>query len=123
MSIGDIWRQNPTHQKGLSRLKTITGGSTILLLLGGLVALDIADAVETRLLLDGGLAQEGNYFMIPVVNQSNYPVIKVGGVILAALLLWFIYQRFPKVATLVAKCFVIFYTVVVLWNLTLFFRG
>ena len=89
-------------------------------LLGLLIVFVISDGLLTQLLIKGGLAREGNPFLVPIVGEAGFIVLKVVGVLLCALILWDIYKRLPKVALISTSCFVIFYGVIVLWNLSLF---
>ena len=89
-------------------------------LLGLLIVFVISDGLLTQLLIKGGLAREGNPLLVPIVGEAGFIVLKVVGVLLCALILWDIYKRFPKVALISTTCFVVFYGVIVLWNLSLF---
>ena len=89
-------------------------------LLGLLIVFVISDGLLTQLLIKGGLAREGNPFLVPIVGEAGFIVLKVVGVLLCALILWDIYKRLPKVALISTSCFVVFYGVIVLWNLSLF---
>ena len=89
-------------------------------LIGLLIIFEIADGVLTHFLVTGGLAREGNPFLIPIVGEFSFLVLKVVGVLLCAVILWDIHKRWPKVALISTSCFVIFYGVIVLWSLSLF---
>jgi len=89
-------------------------------LLGLLIGFEIADGVVSHFLIRSGLGREGNPFLLHLVGETNFLVIKVVGVFLCALILWDIYKRFPKLALISTSCFVVFYVVIVLWNLSLF---
>jgi len=89
-------------------------------LLGLLIIFEIADGVLTHFLITGGLAREGNPLLLPIVGDTSFLVLKVVGVLIAAIILWDIYKRWPKVALISASSFVMFYGVIVLWNLSLF---
>ena len=89
-------------------------------LLGLLVLLNISDAVLTYFLVDLSLAREVNPFLLPIVGQPTFIIIKVVGVLLCTLILWDIYRRHPRLAFASTSCFVVFYGGVVLWNLGVF---
>jgi len=91
-------------------------------LLGLLIIFVISDGVVTKILIESGLAREGNPFLQPIVGKAGFLVLKTVGVLLCAVILWDIYRRFPKVALIATWCFVVFYGVIVLWNLSLFAR-
>ncbi len=89
-------------------------------LLGLLIIFEIADGILTHFLITGGLAREGNPLLLPIVGETSFMVLKVVGVLIAAIILWDIYKRWPRVALISTSCFVMFYGVIVLWNLSLF---
>ena len=89
-------------------------------LLSLLVTFEISDGVLTHFLISDGVAREGNPLLLPLVGETNFLILKVVGGLLCAFILWDIYKRFPKVALISTSCFVAFYGVVVLWNLSLF---
>ncbi len=88
-------------------------------LLGLLVLFEISDGVITHFLIKGGLAREGNPFLVPIVGDTAFLVLKVVGVLLCVVILWDIHRRLPTVALVATWCFVIFYGAVTLWNLSL----
>ena len=92
-------------------------------LLGLLIAFEILDGVLTHFLIKGGLAREGNPFLLSLVGETNFLILKVVGVLLAALILWDIYKRWPRVAITTTACFVTLYVGIVLWNVSFFFPG
>ena len=92
---------------------------TIKYLLGLLVLLVVADGLLTQLLITDGKAREGNPFLQSIVGENIFIVLKVAGALLCALILWDIYKRHPRVALISTSCFVAFYGVIVLWNLSL----
>ena len=89
-------------------------------LIGLLIIFEIADGLLTHFLISGGLAREGNPLLQPIVGEAGFLILKVVGVLLCAVILWDIYKRFPKVALISTSCFVVFYGLIVLWNLSLF---
>ncbi|MFC2033517.1 DUF5658 family protein [Chloroflexota bacterium] len=92
---------------------------TIKYLLGLLVLLVVADGLLTQLLIKGGKAREANPFLQPIVGEDIFIVLKVAGALLCGLILWDIYKRHPRVAMISTSCFVVFYGMIVLWNLSL----
>jgi hypothetical protein len=89
-------------------------------LLGLLVLLNISDGVLTHFLVKFGLATEGNSFLLPVVGEPGFMIIKVLGAIICCFILWDIYRRRPRLAFMSASFFVACYGVIVLWNVGLF---
>ncbi len=92
-------------------------------LLGLLIVFEILDGVLTHFLIRNGLAREGNPFLLPLVGEANFLILKVVGVLLAALILWDIHKRWPRVAITTTACFVTLYVGIVLWNVSFFFPG
>ena len=88
-------------------------------LLGFLIVFVISDGLLTNFLVNGGLAREGNPFLQPLVGDIGFIILKAAGVLLCAVILWDIYKRFPRVALISTWCFVVFYGVIVIWNLSL----
>ena len=91
-------------------------------LLGFLIVFEILDGVLTHFLVTGGLGRESNPFLLPLVGDANFLIVKVVGVLVCALILWDIHKRSPRVALVSTSCFVLFYGGIVLWNLSLFIR-
>ena len=89
-------------------------------LLGLLAGFVVLDGLLTYFLVRHGLAQESNPFLVPIVGQNVFLVLKVVGALLCVFILWDIYRRFPRLAMISTSCFVAFYGAIVLWNLSLF---
>ena len=89
--------------------------------LGVLIALVIADGFITHFLVTGGLGREGNPFLQSIIGEQSFFVIKILGSLFCALVLWDIYKRQPKMALICSMCFVSIYSVIVIWNMSIFF--
>jgi len=90
-------------------------------LLVALIALVIADGVITHFLISSGLGREANPFLRDLVGNENFLVVKVVGVLVAVLILWDIYKRWPRAAVISSWCFVGLYAGIITWNLSVFF--
>jgi len=88
-------------------------------LLGFLIIFVVSDGLLTNFLVNGGLAREGNPFLQPLVGDIGFIILKAAGALLCAVILWDVYRRFPRVALISTWCFVVFYGVIVIWNLSL----
>ncbi len=66
------------------------------LLLIILVLLNIADAHISNFIIFGGYGYEGNLLLSYWVEQREFVLIKAGGSILAALILWDLSRRAPR---------------------------
>ncbi|MBN1176199.1 MAG: hypothetical protein JXA51_00820 [Dehalococcoidales bacterium] len=102
------------------KISSTIGKSKMKYLLATLVAFVILDGLLTELLLDGGMAREGNPFLQPLVGDAGFMVLKVAGSLLCAFILWDIYKRFPRVAAIAAWIAVVGYAIIVAWNSSLF---
>jgi len=89
-------------------------------LLGSLVLLNVADGVISYFLVDLGKGSEANPFLLHIIGEPAFMVIKIVGVLLCALILWDIHRRYPKLALVSTSCFVAVYAAIVLWNSSLF---
>ncbi|MFC2013530.1 DUF5658 family protein [Chloroflexota bacterium] len=90
-------------------------------LLGLLAGFVILDGLLTYFLVGSGLAREGNPLLSPIVGEGTFLVLKVVGAILCVLILWDIHRRSPKLALIATPCFVVVYSAIVTWNLSIFF--
>lgn len=86
--------------------------------LGTLVALVVADGLITNFLVGNRLGVEGNPFLQSWVGNQGFLVLKAAGVLLCAFILWDIFKRQPKLAMISSLCFVVLYTGIVFWNLS-----
>lgn len=91
--------------------------------LASLILLVVLDGVITNVVVDGGLAREGNPFLVPLVGGGSFLVLKALGALFCALVLWDIYRHRPKMALTSTSCLVVAYTGIVFWNLAVFFTG
>ena len=92
----------------------------IMILLGTLIALIVADGVISNFLVLHGIAREGNPFLQSWIIEDVFLAIKLLGAFLASVVLWKLYKRHPRVSLTVTICFVILYTFIVFWSLYIF---
>jgi hypothetical protein len=90
------------------------------LMLYTLFGLITADGLITKFLVTNGHALEINPFLQAWVSQDMFLAIKVSGAFLATLFLWIKYTRKPKIIYMFTLAFLIFYTIIVFWNLFVF---
>jgi hypothetical protein len=98
-----------------------TGKKKMIALLVALVSFAALDGLLTQYLVPKGKAREANPFLVPLVGQTGFVVLKIVGTLLCALILWDIYRRFPRVAVIAAWIAVIGYGIIVIWNTSLIF--
>lgn len=91
----------------------------MLSLLGTLIALVVSDGIITNYLISSRLGREGNPFLQTWVGNEGFLTLKILGVLLCALILWDISNRQPKLATISSVCFVVIYSGIVIWNLSI----
>ena len=89
-------------------------------LLGLLVLLNIADGVLTHFLVELDLGKEANPFLLQLVGEPGFLVLKVAGILLCALILWDIHRRHPRLAFMSTSVFVTIYVGIVAWNSAMF---
>jgi hypothetical protein len=89
-------------------------------LLGILIILNIADGILTHFLIKLDLGKEANPFLLDLVGEPGFLVLKVAGIFLCALILWDIYRRHPRLAFMSTSVFVTVYIGIVAWNSAIF---
>jgi hypothetical protein len=81
----------------------------------------VADGLLTHFLVTGGYGEEVNPFMRAWISHGGFLAIKVSGAFLATLLLWIKYNARPRLVYAITVTFLVFYTIIVFWNLFVFF--
>jgi len=89
-------------------------------LLSLLIVFVVLDGFITQLLVEGGIAREGNPLLQPIVGEVGFIILKVVGALICAFILWDIYRHFPRVAVIATWVAVVGYGGIVLWNSSLF---
>jgi hypothetical protein len=89
----------------------------MLYLLVLLVLLVVIDGVITIFLVKNGIATEGNPFLRPIIGEVGFMVLKVVGAVAVSIYAWL---RFSRLALVGAWIGVVGYSVIVLWNTSLF---
>jgi len=92
-------------------------------LLGTLISLVVADGIVSEFLIREGLAREGNPFLQAWIVDDMFLAIKLLGAFLAAMLLWYMHKRRPKIAFATTVFFIVCYTIIVGWSLLIFFMA
>ena len=90
------------------------------LLLMTLIALVVSDGILTNFLINERLATEANPLLRSWAGQDYFPAIKLAGGFVAALLLWSLYRKHPRLSHIVLISGVVLYTIIVYWNLLAF---
>jgi len=93
---------------------------TVRYILYALFGVIVADGLISQFLVTGGHGLEANPFLRAWVGHGWFLVIKVGGAFLATLLLWINYNKKPRLVYTITVVFLVFYTVIVFWNLFVF---
>jgi len=94
---------------------------TVRYILCTLFGIIVADGLITQFLVTGGYGSEANPFMRAWLSHGTFLFIKVSGAFLATLLLWIKYNAKPRLVYSITVAFLIFYTIIVFWNLFVFF--
>ena len=95
----------------------------IILLLCSLIVLQILDGALTLALFYLDIAHEGNPLLSSIIDKPIFMIVKFIGVLFCVIILWDIYKRHQRLATIVTTVFVFFYTGVVIWNASLLIGG
>jgi len=85
-------------------------------LLGLLAVFIISDGLLTHALVGDGLMREGNPLLVPLVAQGNLMLLKLVGTIICVIILWDLYQRYPRLALITTSCLMVAYGAIVFWN-------
>jgi len=80
----------------------------------------VADGLITQFLVTGGYGSEANPLLTYWVSHGLFLAIKVSGAFLATLLLWINYNAKPKLVYAITAVFLVLYTAIVIWNLSVF---
>jgi hypothetical protein len=90
---------------------------TVRYTLYALFCLVVADGLVTQFLVAGGYGLEVNPFLRTWAGGDWFLAIKVSGAFLATLILWIRYNTKPRLVYAITVVFLVFYTVIVFWNL------
>ena len=105
----------------MKRVSHYFGGSRqIQYILVTLVTLVVADGIVSQFLVSYGLGREWNPFLQTLVEQDYFPLIKLAGALLCALILCDMHKNRPRAALATSLFFVVLYTVIVYWNLGIY---
>jgi hypothetical protein len=107
--------------QAMTDVKSIFRKRQFICLLAVLVALVVSDGLISQFLIRGGLGSEGNPFLLNWVTEPNFLSIKIAGALICALILWDIYKHWSKIAIIAGSVFVMLYTGILFWNITVFF--
>jgi len=80
----------------------------------------VADGLITQFLVTGGYGTEANPFLRAWVSHGLFLAMKVSSAFLATLLLWINYNVKPRLVYAITVAFLVFYTIIVFWNLFVF---
>jgi hypothetical protein len=87
-----------------------------------LIILEIADGILTYSAVGRDLVREANPLLQSTAGSESFLIMKVCGALLSALLLWLVYQRFPKLGYVASFSIMLFYASIYIWNLNIFFQ-
>ena len=96
--------------------KVIASGSQMRFMLYLLMGLVIVDGILTNFLIVQNMGYELNPFLQGIAGGSYLLPLKAGGALLAAIMLWKIYQRLPRAAVICSLGFIAVYTAILYWN-------
>lgn len=96
----------------------MTGMKILLAIMAGL---EITDGVFTGFAAGNGMVGEGNALMRALVMSGDFLWLKIAGALLCAAALGLLYRRFPGTARGVTSTIIVMYTVIMVWNISIFF--
>ena len=95
----------------------------MLILLGLLLSLFLADGIITKFIVSNGLGIEGNPILGTWVMTDQFTWVKFAGGLLACLLLWDFHRRVGRPAYIITGVFVAVFALIVFWNITVALIG
>jgi len=115
-------RRSKSEHTRVSRLliERIRQARYLLSLLGCLV---VADGIISNFIVRNGLGREANPFIQSLVGQSSFIFMKLVSAIIGALLLWRVFKKHMRLGLASIILFVMIYTGILWWNLTVWFIG
>lgn len=99
-----------------SESKRLTRGY-VKYLLALVAGFEIWDGIITHFLVREGLVREGNPLMEGIIMEGNFLMLKIVGALFSVVILWWFYQRRPRLALPATTSIAVFYGAVVAWNL------
>ena len=87
-----------------------------------LCLLEVLDGVFTRWAVTAGVAGEWNPLLVGKVTDLSFILVKILGAGACVAVLWLVSRRFPKIAAISATSVSAFYALVLVWNMSVFFR-
>ena len=118
-----IPRRRPRLGKGKASkllLSKIRQARYLLLLLCGLV---VADGIISNFIVQSGLGTEGNLFIQSIVGQTSFIFLKLSAAFLSSIILWKVFRRHHRLGLVSIILFVMLFTVIIWWNLGIWFIG
>lgn len=88
-----------------------------------LIGLVLSDGLISQSIISGGSGIEANLFLKDLIGGENFLLIKLAGALLAAFIIWNINKTRPGIAMVTSLVFMILYTGIVYWNITVFLMG
>lgn len=90
---------------------------TVIYTLCTLFGIIVADGLISQFLVTAGYGSEGNPLLASMVGGGSFLGIKISGAFLVTMFLWTKYNAKPRFVNNVAVTALVFYTVIVYWNL------
>jgi hypothetical protein len=84
--------------------------------------LQIWDGLITEVLVNNGIAEEGNPFIRSLVEQGGFLTLKILGSFLCVAALWILSKHAPRFSFVAASSLAAFYMAVLSWNFYVVFN-
>lgn len=91
-------------------------GDRLLYTLGAMGLLQLVDGLLTYYLVNAGWAREINPLLTGIAGDTAFPFLKIAGALMCITALWLLAKRFRVLALSTAAVVVVFYAVVLGWN-------
>ena len=102
---------------------SLSSSRKLLVLLGLLLALFVADAIITRFIVSHGLGSEGNPLLGFWVTTDQFAWVKLAAGLFACLLLWDMHKRAGRPVLIITGVLVAIFAVIVGWNVVVAIIG
>jgi hypothetical protein len=86
------------------------------------VVLEIFDGILTYALVGKEMIREANPLLYDTAGSGSFLIMKICGAFLSAILIWLLYQRFPKLGLITSFVIMMLYASICTWNLYIFFQ-
>ncbi len=114
-----FWVNSAGNSHSPAKPRPAVSSSVFGLLLFLVFLVQMTDASVTQSLVSAGNVIEGNPVVSGLIDAGMFLPLKVMGLLICGLLVWFLHCRFPKAALVTTLGVLLFYCGVLAWNASL----